>query len=70
MLDQSKIRDSFECLMVSARVGERVVPVLWKVVETKREIGFSLQEELLQALAAMVPEEISVLLPADCFTDS
>jgi hypothetical protein len=27
ILDQSKIRDGFECLMVSLRIGERSIPV-------------------------------------------
>jgi len=34
MLDQSKISDGFECLMVSLRVGERAIPVAWRVFAT------------------------------------
>lgn len=67
MLDQSKIRDGFECLMVSARVGERAVPVVWRVVETKGEIGFSIQQELLKALVGLIPKGVSILLTADRF---
>lgn len=67
MMDQSKVSDGFECLMISARVGERAVPVLWKVVQTEGEIGFCVQKELLEALFAMIPEDIAVLLIADRF---
>lgn len=67
MMDKSKISDGFECLMISARVGERAVPVLWRVVQTEGKIGFSLQKELLEALFAMIPEGITILLTADRF---
>jgi len=67
MLDQSKIADGFECLMVSARFAERALPVAWRVVETKGPIGFEVQEELLNAVLAMLPREFSVLLSADRF---
>ena len=56
MLDQSKIRDGFECLMVSARVHERAVPVGWQVIKTEGEIGFKVQERLLKAIVEMIPE--------------
>lgn len=67
MMDQSKISDGFECLMISARVGERAVPVLWRVVRTEGEIGFSVQKELLESLFPMIPKETSILLTADRF---
>jgi hypothetical protein len=67
MMDQSKIRDGFECLMVSLRTGERAVPVAWRVVETKGAIGFDVQKPLLDAVAAMMPEGLSILLSADRF---
>jgi hypothetical protein len=35
MLDQSKVGKGFECLMVSLRIGERAIPVAWKVKETE-----------------------------------
>lgn len=67
MMDQSKISNGFECLMISARVGERAVPVLWRVIQTEGEIGFSVQKELIEALFAMIPEGISILFTADWF---
>lgn len=67
MLDQSKISDGFECLMVSLRLAERAIPVAWKVVETKGGIGFETQKILLDAVKNMMPEDISILLSADRF---
>jgi len=67
MLDQSKIRDGFECLMVSARVHERAVPVGWKVIKTRGEIGFDVQEKLLDSIAEMIPDGIKIILMADRF---
>ena len=66
-LDQSKISDGFECLMISLRVGERAIPVVWRVIETKGAIGFDVQERLLEDANAMIPEGLSILLSADRF---
>ena len=57
----------FECLMVSLRVGERAIPVAWRVKQTQGGIGFSEQEPLLDAVAAMIPQGVSILLAADRF---
>lgn len=67
MLDQSKISEGFECLMVSARVRERAVAVGWRVIETKGEIGFEIQEGLIREVKKMIPEGIEVMLAADRF---
>jgi Transposase DDE domain len=67
MLDQTKIADGFECLMVSLRVGERAVPVCWTVKETSGGIGFDIQKPLLEAAARMMPDGAEVLLAGDRF---
>lgn len=67
MLDQSKIGDGFECLMVSLRVGERAIPVAWRVKKTEGEMGYDEQEPLLNAVYAMIPQGIEVMLAADRF---
>src|SRR3982751_4890315 len=66
-LDQSKISDGFACLMVSLRVGERAIPVAWKGKETSGGIGFEEQKPLLEAVFAMLPEGVPVLLIGDRF---
>lgn len=66
-LDQSKISDGFECLMLSLRVGERAIPVVWRVIETSGAIGFDVQERLLEDARTMIPDGLSILLAADRF---
>jgi hypothetical protein len=66
-MDQSKIADGFECLMVSLRVGERAIPVAWMVKATVGPIGFAEQKALLEKVYAMMPEGVSVLLAGDRF---
>ena len=67
MLDQSKIADGFELLMVSIRTKERAIPVLWEVIETQGEIGFDVQEPLLREVAKRIPKRTPVILMADRF---
>jgi hypothetical protein len=67
MMDQSKISDGFECLMVSLRVGERAIPVVWTVRQVQGNLGFSVQKPLLEAVAAMLPQAGRILLAADRF---
>ena len=67
MLDQSKISDDFECLMISQRVGERAMPIAWKVEKTKGAIGFEAQESLIKEVAKMAPKGVKILLAADRF---
>lgn len=66
-LDQSKLSNGFECLMVAVLVGERAIPVGWRVIETEGEIGFEIQKSLLESISKMIPEGIQVLLSADRF---
>lgn len=67
MLDQSQVNKDFECLMVSLRIGERAIPVAWKVKKTKGEIGYSVQEALLKVVYNMIPKGVKILLAADRF---
>jgi len=67
MLDQSKVGNGFECLMVSLRIGERAIPVAWRVKQTEGEMGYDEQEPLLKAVYDMIPEGIKVMLAADRF---
>jgi len=53
--------------MVSMRVGERAIPILWQVVATKGAIEFDVQEALLDTVSQMVPDDVRVLLAADRF---
>ena len=67
MLDQSKVGDGYECLMVSLRLGERALPLVWLVEATRGNIGFKSQKVLLQRLLDMVPQGSDILFTADRF---
>lgn len=67
MLDQSKISDGFECLMVSLRLRERAVPLLFKTIRTQGSIGVDIQRQLLDELATMLPPGVAIMLGADRF---
>lgn len=67
MLDQSKIGRDFECLMLSARFGNRAVPLAWRVRKTKGNIGFDVQEELLTSIFSFLPPGLKVILMGDRF---
>lgn len=67
MLDQSQIGNGFECLMVSLRIGERAIPVAWRVKKTAGEMGYDEQEPLLKAAYELIPQDIKVMIAADRF---
>ena len=67
MLDQSKLNDFNEVLMVSVRIAERALPVAWRVRRTKGNIGFATQEELLKEVRGWLAPETAVMLAADRF---
>lgn len=67
IMDQSKIADHFECLMVSVRFCNRALPIAWKVIETEGAIGFDVQRELLDSVKKMLPSNVKILLAGDRF---
>jgi hypothetical protein len=50
MMDQSKVNDTLEVLMVSVRLRKRAVPLFWLAKETKGGIGFNEQKRLLETV--------------------
>ncbi len=67
IMDQSKLNDRHQVLMLAVRHGERALPLLWRVEPTEGAIGFSVQKELLDAAAALLPEGAEICLMADRF---
>lgn len=67
MMDQSHINDGHEALMISIRIRDRALPVAWRVRKTKGNIGFAVQEEVLDSILDWVPEGADILLTADRF---
>ena len=67
ILDQSKVSDRHQVLMLSVRWGERALPVAWRVEETDGAIGFAVQKDLLDAVRGWVPAGTRVTLHGDRF---
>lgn len=66
-LDQSKINDDHEVLMLSVRMRDRALPVAWRVRQTKGPIGWRIQRDLLETVRPWLPEGARVLLAGDRF---
>jgi hypothetical protein len=66
-LDQSNLGDGRECLMLSVRMGNRALPLLWEVVNTQGAIGWEVQEQLLTRFTSIMPLGQKILLSADRF---
>ncbi len=67
IMDQSKLSDRHQVLMLALRHGERALPLAWRVEATAGPIGFEVQKELLEAVAPWLPEGAPVCLMADRF---
>jgi hypothetical protein len=67
MLDQSKINELNQVLMLSVRIRGRALPVAWRVRTTKGNIGFAAQKDLLTTVTGWFPEGVRIMLAADRF---
>src|SRR4051794_31171931 len=70
ILDQSKVSARHQVLMLSVRVGERALPLAWRVRETRGGIGFIEQQELLTVVAGWLPAGTRIALMGDRFHGS
>jgi len=69
-MDQTDIENRFAILMISVRVGDRALPLVWKVESGAANIGFDGQRELLEQVQAWLPVEAVAMLSADRFYPS
>jgi len=67
ILDQSKVSDRHQVLMLALRHGERALPLAWRAEATDGAIGFEIQRSLLGAVAPWLPEQAKVRLLGDRF---
>ena len=68
ILDQSKLSERHQVLMLALRFGERALPLAWKVEQTAGPIGLAQQLALLDLLAAWLPAAgVDVVVLADRF---
>src|SRR5215203_5762288 len=70
IIDQSKVNDAHHMVMVSLRVGERALPLAWRVKKTQGAIGFREQRDALATVAALLPEGVRPTLLGDRFYGS
>src|SRR3954449_2322182 len=70
ILGQSKVSARHQVLMLSVRVGERALPLAWRVRETRGSIGFVEQRELLTVVASWLPAGTRIVLMGDRFYGS
>jgi hypothetical protein len=70
MIDQSKVNDAHQMLMVSLRVGGRALPLAWHMKKTQGSIGFSEQRGVLETVVKLAPEGAAVMLMGDRFYGS
>ena len=70
LMDQTDIEDRFAILMVSVRVGDRSLPLVWQVEAGAANIGFEGQRQLLEQVKSWLPAGVSVMLLADRFYPS
>jgi hypothetical protein len=67
ILDQSKMSERHQVLMLALRWGERALPLAWRVERTDGAIGFETQRALLEAVAPWLPKPATVRLLGDRF---
>jgi hypothetical protein len=67
IMDQSKLSDRHQVLMLALRYGERALPLAWRVEATEGAIGFATQKALLEAVAPWIPAGATVRLMGDRF---
>src|SRR5512135_2236935 len=69
-LDQTDLGDRFAILMLAVQVGDRSLPLAWKVEAGAANIGFAGQQVLLEQVRAWLPPDTAVLLWGDRFYPS
>jgi hypothetical protein len=69
-LDQTDLSDRFAVLMLALQVGDRSLPLVWKVATGTANIGFAGQRVLLERVRAWLPPDAAVLLSGDRFYPS
>ena len=69
-LDQTDLGNRFAVLMLAVQVGDRSLPLAWRVEVGAANIGFAGQQILLERVQAWLPSAAAVLLLGDRFYPS
>jgi len=70
IIDQTQANEMQQAVVVAARVGERSLPLAWRVKKTQGAIGFAEQREALEVVAGLLPEGVRPVLMGDRFYGS
>src|SRR3954462_11128067 len=65
MIDQTRATERHQVVMVAARVGERALPLAWRVKATEGALVFPEQREALEAASRLLPEGVRPVLMGD-----
>ena len=66
-MDQTDLGDRMAVLMITVRVGDRSLPLLWQAEAGAANIGFATQQALLERVLNWLPDGAPVMLLADRF---
>src|ERR671939_217705 len=70
LIDQTKVSERHQVVMVAVRLGGRALPLIGRVKETQGAIGFAEQRTALEAVARLLPTGIRPVLMGDRFYGS
>ena len=70
LIDQTKVSERHQVVMVAVRLGGRALPLAWRVKETQGAIGFAEQRAALEAAARLLPAGTKPVLMGDRFYGS
>src|SRR5205085_6966110 len=70
LIDQTKVSERHQVVMVAVRLGGRALPLAWQVKETQGAIGFAEQRAALEAAARLLPAGAKPVLMGDRFYGS
>jgi hypothetical protein len=70
IIDQTQANEMQQAVVVAARVGERSLPLAWRVKKTQGAIGFAEQREALEVVVGLLPEGTRPVLMGDRFYGS
>jgi len=70
LIDQTKVSERHQVVMVAVRLGGRALPLAWRVKETQGAIGFAEQRAALEAAARLLPAGTKPVLMGDRLSGS
>ncbi len=70
IIDQTQANEVQQAVVVAVRVGERSLPLAWRVKKTQGAIGFPEQREALEVVLGLLPAGVRPVLMGDRFYGS